>query len=171
MHTKAVFRSAKALLRIGCAVLRFNFRSVGASEGSFDEGRGEQDDFRAALDFMAARHPGVDLWAAWFSFGAWIALTVGATDDRVTTLVALGLPVACHDIEPVVASTKPVFLIHGSRDELIPLRAVQSFYSRLSEPKRLVVIDAASHLFKGKLREVGEAVESLLGDHDGRHQP
>src|SRR5918993_5033177 len=59
MHTKAVFQGTKGLVHIGCAVLRFNFRGVGKSEGTFDEGRGERDDFRAALDFMAARYPGV----------------------------------------------------------------------------------------------------------------
>src|SRR5215468_11030277 len=53
MHTKVVYRSAKGLARIGCAVLRFNFRGVGGSEGEFDQGEGEMADFRAALDYMA----------------------------------------------------------------------------------------------------------------------
>src|SRR5882757_10160932 len=62
MHTKAVFQGAKGLTRIGCAVLRFNFRGVGRSTGAFDDGRGERDDFRAALNFMAARHPELPMW-------------------------------------------------------------------------------------------------------------
>ena len=81
MHTKAVFQGAKGLARIGCAVLRFNFRGVGASEGEFDRGEGEKEDFRAALDYMEAHYPGVPLWAAGFSFGSWIALEVGAVKD------------------------------------------------------------------------------------------
>src|SRR6476620_4492866 len=85
MHTKAVYQGAKALARIGCEVLRFNFRGVGTSEGAWDEGRGEMDDFRAALDVMRSRHPDVPLWAAGMSFGAWIALTAGAEDSSVTT--------------------------------------------------------------------------------------
>src|SRR6186997_3727583 len=64
MHTKAVFQGTKGLARIGCAVLRFNFRGVGASAGTFDEGRGEREDFCVALDFLAERYPGVPLWAA-----------------------------------------------------------------------------------------------------------
>ena len=79
MHTKAVFHAAQALARIGCPVLRFNFRGVGRSAGTFDNGRGERDDFRAALDFMIARYPDVKrVWAAGMSFGSWVALTAGA---------------------------------------------------------------------------------------------
>ena len=94
MHTKAVFQAAKAFSRIGCAVLRFNFRGVGTSAGSFADGAGERDDFRAALDFMHAGYPGVPLWAGGMSFGAWIALTVGAADPRVSTLVGICPPLS-----------------------------------------------------------------------------
>src|SRR5574338_900385 len=93
MHTKAVYQGAKGLVRAGCAVLRFNFRGVGRSEGTFDQGDGEKADFRAALDYMAARYPGTRLWAAGFSFGAWVALEVGAVDDRVSALLGIAPPV------------------------------------------------------------------------------
>src|SRR6188768_2400450 len=83
MHTKVVYRGAKGLARIGCAVLRFNFRGVGRSAGTFDQGDGEKEDFKAALDYMATRNPQSPLWAAGFSFGAWVALEVGAADQRV----------------------------------------------------------------------------------------
>src|SRR6185295_18605428 len=63
MHTKAVYQGTKGLVRIGCAVLRFNFRGVGSSQGQFANGDGEADDFRAALTYLAARYPGVPLWA------------------------------------------------------------------------------------------------------------
>src|SRR4051812_49444263 len=69
MHTKAVYQGTKGLVRTGCAVLRFNFRGVGHSGGSFSGGDGEKEDFRAALDYMAAKYPGLPLWAAGFSFG------------------------------------------------------------------------------------------------------
>jgi alpha/beta superfamily hydrolase len=167
MHTKAVFQAAKALRRIGCAVLRFNFRGVGTSAGSFDDGAGEMDDFRAALDFMHARHPGVPLWAAGMSFGAWIALSAGAGDPRVSTLVGICPPLSHYDFEAVRTSTKPKFFIQGERDERCPLKDMQAFYANAADPKELVVIDAADHLFDGKLVEVAEAIEDLLGDwHD-----
>src|SRR5262249_6905504 len=80
MHTKVVFQAAKAFRRIGCAVLRFNFRGTGRSAGTYDDGRGEMDDFRAGIDFMRHQYPNIPLWAAGMSFGAWISLTVGAAD-------------------------------------------------------------------------------------------
>ena len=164
MHTKVVFQGAKALTRIGCAVLRFNFRGVGRSAGAWDDGRGEMDDYRAALDFLAARYPGTELWAAGFSFGSHIAMTCGAEDDRVCSLIGIAPPVDRYDFRVTKQSTKPKFLIHGERDELIPMRAVREFYAQLSEPKELVEIDRANHLFDGQASEVGDALEDLLAD-------
>ena len=168
MHTKAVYQGAKGLARIGCAVLRFNFRGVGASSGIFDHGRGEADDFRAALDFMEARYPGVPIWTAGFSFGSWLALEIGAVDPRVKVLIGIAPPVTRegYTFEHVLESTKPKFLIQGDLDELCPLKDLWAFYAKLREPKEIVVIDGASHLFVGKTEEVGEALESLLGDFE-----
>jgi uncharacterized protein len=164
MHTKAVYQAAKALGRIGCAVLRFNFRGAGTSEGSFSNGPGEMEDFRAALDFMRNRYPGAALWAGGMSFGAWVAMTVGAEDDRVSTLIGIAPPVDRYDFEKVAQSEKPKFFVHGERDELCPLKEVREFYAGAREPKELVVIDAADHLFDGKVSEVADAIEDLLGD-------
>jgi alpha/beta superfamily hydrolase len=170
MHTKAVYQGAKGLTRIGCAVLRFNFRGVGRSAGTFDKGEGEQADFRAALDYMSARYPGVRLWAAGFSFGAWVALEVGAEDDRVQALVGISPPVATsvsgmdYSFPSTLASSKPKFFVQGEADEVCPIQGMWTFYGRLHEPKELVVIDAADHLYEGKTQEVGEALEDLLGD-------
>jgi uncharacterized protein len=165
MHTKAVYQGAKALARIGVATLRFNFRGVGRSAGTFDAGPGEMDDYRAALDFMHGRYQSLPLWAAGFSFGSWIATTVGADDPRVRLLLGIGVPVDRYDFDKVSQSDKPKFIIHGEEDELISINAVRRFYSEMKEPKELVVIEAADHLFDGKTSEVGDAVEDLLGDY------
>ncbi len=164
MHTKVVYQAAKALSRIGCAVLRINFRGAGASAGSFTGGPGEKDDFRAALDFMHKRYPGARMWAAGMSFGAWIGLSVGADDPRISTLIGIALPIATYDWEAVRTTSKPKFFIHGERDELCPLKDMREFYARAAEPKELVVIDGADHLFDGKVSEVADAIEDLLGD-------
>ena len=164
MHTKVVYQAAKALSRIGCAVLRFNFRGAGASAGTFSNGPGEVQDFRAALDAMQEKYPGAPLWGAGMSFGSWVATTVGAEDSRVSTVLGIALPVTHYDFGPIEHSTTPKFFIHGEFDELCPLKDVRAFYARAAEPKELIVIDAADHLFDGKVGEVVGAVEDLLGD-------
>ena len=162
MHTKVVYQATKALARIGCVVLRFNFRGVGRSAGVWDDGPGEMDDFKAAVDFLAARHPGLELWAAGFSFGSYIATTVGADDDRVCALIAIAPPVHKYEFASVKLSAKPKFIVHGERDELISLKAVRHFYAQLPEPKELIEIDRANHLFDGQASEVGDALADLL---------
>jgi alpha/beta superfamily hydrolase len=164
MHTKVVFQSAKALNRIGCAVLRFNFRGVGRSAGTWDNGRGEMDDYRAAVDFLSRRYPDLEMWAAGFSFGSYIAMTSGADDDRICTLIGIAPPVNRYEFASVKLSTKPKFVVHGESDELIPLKAVREFYAQLQEPKEFVEIDRANHLFDGQASEVGDALEELLAD-------
>lgn len=168
MHTKAVFQGSKGLLRIGCAVLRFNFRGVGQSAGTFDEGPGEMDDFRAAIDFIAARYPGLPIWAAGFSFGSWIALETGAADPRVSVLIGVAPPVSREGYtwNHIFTTEKPKFLVQGDLDELCPLKEAWAFYAKLKEPKEMVVVDGANHLFEGKTPEVGEALEELLGDFE-----
>jgi hypothetical protein len=164
MHTKVVYQAAKALSRIGCAVLRINFRGAGASTGAFSNGPGEMDDFRAALDFMQDHYRGVEMWVAGMSFGSWIALSVGVADPRVSTLIAIAPPLGRYDFEPVARSTKAKFFVQAERDEICPLKDMREFYARAAEPKELVVIDAADHLFDGKVGEVADAIEELLGD-------
>jgi uncharacterized protein len=164
MHTKVVYQAAKALSRIGCAVLRFNFRGAGSSAGAFSDGPGELEDFRAALDFMHDRYPDTPMWAGGMSFGSYVALTTGAADPRVTTLIGIALPVSRYDFSAVAASANAKFFIHGEFDELAPLKEMREFYARCAEPKDLVVIDAADHLFEGKVSQVAEAIEDLLGD-------
>jgi alpha/beta superfamily hydrolase len=162
MHTKAVYRGTKALASIGCAVLRFNFRGVGRSPGSFDNGVGEIEDFGAGLDFMAARYPGVELWTAGFSFGAYVSLTAGARDGRVSTLIGIAPALHMYDFSAVKASAKPKYFVQGERDELCPLAYMQAFYDELLPPKRLAVVPGANHLFNGQVEEVGAAIVRLL---------
>lgn len=167
MHTKVVYQAAKALARIGCAVVRFNFRGVGRSAGQWDEGVGESNDFRAALEFMRGKYPNVPLWAAGMSFGSWIALEVASGDARVTTLIGIAMPVCRYDFASVRNSPTPKFFIHGERDEICSMKDVREFYAKAADPKELVIIDGADHLFDGKVGDVADAVEELLTDWEG----
>lgn len=168
MHTKAVYQAAKGLNRVGCAVLRFNFRGVGRSEGVFDEGVGERGDYMAALDFMAAKYESAPLWAAGFSFGSWIALETGSVDPRVSLLIGLAPPWTREGYTwpNTLACEKPKFFVQGEGDEVCAIQDMWAYYAKLKEPKELVVIDEANHLFEGHTPEVGEALEELLGDYE-----
>jgi len=99
MHTKAVYRAAQALNEAGLVALRFNFRGVGASTGSYEEGIGEMDDVVAALEWLTGEYPDLPLIVGGFSFGSKVALSVGVADDRVDGLVGLGLPVKNLDYD------------------------------------------------------------------------
>src|SRR6478736_1897153 len=99
MDNNVVYRVAKALYQAGASVLRFNFRGVGRSTGSYGGGVAEEEDARAALDFLEQRAPGVPLWMAGFSFGARVGLTVGARDDRVRKLLGVGLAMKLLDYD------------------------------------------------------------------------
>jgi len=167
MHTKALYQTAKGLTRAGAAALRINFRGVGLSGGTFDAGDGEKDDLRAAIAFAKARFPGLPIWAAGMSFGSWIAMTVGVEHPDVSLLLAVAPPVDRYDFAVVAASPKPKFIVHGEEDELIPAREIRRFYASLPEPKELVMIEHANHLFEGKTTLVGDAVEGLLADWNG----
>jgi uncharacterized protein len=164
MHTKALYQAAKAMPRIGVAALRFNFRGVGRSGGTFDSGPGEKEDFKAAIDFVSDRFPDLPVWAAGMSFGSWIAMTTGAEDPRVSLLLAIAPPVDRYEFDALRTCTLPKFIIHGEEDELISIKEIRKFYSQIPEPKELVTIEYANHLFEGKTPLVGEAVEGLLAD-------
>src|SRR5262245_23482948 len=170
MHTKALYQAAKAMPRIGVAALRFNFRGVGRSAGTFDAGPGEQDDFRAAISFMHDRYPDLPIWAGGMSFGSWIARTTGAEDARVSLLLGIAPPVDRYAFHVLQTCTLPKFIIHGEEDELISIKEIRKFYAQLPEPKELVTIEDANHLFDGKTSMVGEAVEDLLADFNTGHR-
>jgi alpha/beta superfamily hydrolase len=162
LHDRVVYHATQGLTRVGCAVIRFTFRGAGSSEGTFTGGPGERDDFRTAVDAAVARYPGVPVWAVGYSFGAWIAAEVGAGDPRVTQLVAIAPPVSSYDFDVVVQAAKPIVLIHGERDHLCPVQSIQRFYGTLSEPRELVVIDGADHLFDGHVSEIADTIADLL---------
>lgn len=171
LHNKVVFHSMKALNSFGFPVLRFNFRGAGLSEGEHDQGIGEVEDVRTALDWMDSEFH-LPLIFAGFSFGAAIGLQATAGDPRVEALIAVGTPVA-----PVAADTeeprvyafdflkechKPKLFISGVRDQFGPRAKLESLIASVPEPKKLVLIEGADHFFEGRLREMREGIESWV---------
>ncbi|MEO5820888.1 MAG: alpha/beta hydrolase [Vicinamibacteraceae bacterium] len=164
LHDRVVYHATQGLTRVGCAVVRFTFRGAGSSDGTFTGGPGERDDFRTAIDVAAARYPGLPVWAVGYSFGSWIALDVGAGDPRVTHLVAIAPPIDGYDFAAVATAGKPVFMIHGEFDHFTSTKAMQRFYGTLAEPRELVIVDGADHLFDGHVSEIADTIADLLHD-------
>jgi alpha/beta superfamily hydrolase len=162
MHNKVVYQAAKALHRKGMPVLRFNFRGVGLSEGEHNRGRGEQDDVRTALDYLAKEFPARPILLAGFSFGSWVGLRVVCEDPRVTSLIGLGIPVNKSDLSYLASCAKPRLFIQGENDEFGPRVNVEEFVATLPEPKRLVVVPGVDHFFTGKLPEVAAAIDAWI---------
>jgi len=164
MQSRVLHNLAIGLLRLDCAVVRFNFRGSGTSEGEPTDGRGEVEDYRAVLEVAAAQFPGKPIWSVGYSFGSYVAMGIGAMDPRVTLLFGIGLLVEDYDYDPIAEAGKATFIIHGEADERCALVAVRRFYGTLAEPRELIVIDGADHAFDGHASELADGVEDLLAD-------
>jgi uncharacterized protein len=162
MHNKVVYQAAKALHQAGLPVLRFNFRGAGVSQGAHDKGGGEQDDVRAALDYLAGQFPAKPILLAGFSFGAWVGLRVGCVDQRTKRLIGLGLPANHSDLTYLRACAKPKLIIQGGSDPYGSRTNIEALFATIPEPKRLVIVDGGDHFFAGKLGQVGSAIMTWL---------
>jgi alpha/beta superfamily hydrolase len=150
LHNKVVYHAMKAFQSFGLPVLRFNFRGTGLSEGMHDEGHGEQDDVRAALDWLDRQYRLPILFAG-FSFGAYVGLRACCGDPRVPGLIALGLPVAAegrsYSYDFLHTCSKPKLFISGDHDQYGPREQVEVAVARAGEPKELHWIAGADHFF------------------------
>jgi len=162
MHNKVVFRIAQALGELGLPTVRFNYRGVGRSTGVYDDGRGEADDIRTALDALAARFPGVALCLAGFSFGAWLGLPIGCADTRVRQLIGVGVPVSLLRVGALDGCAKPKLIVQGAEDQYGPFDALLPWYAALAEPKRLTVVPQADHFFTQQQAALTEAIHAYF---------
>ncbi len=154
MHNKVVYHTAKAFTHFGLPVLRFNFRGTGLSEGAHDEGRGEIEDVKAALDWLTSRYPDKPLLFAGFSFGSNVGLRATCGDPRVAGLVGIGLPVqaAGRDYRYTFlrhCGTVPKLFLSGDHDEFSPRGVLESYLVTAPDPKRIIWIPSADHFFNG----------------------
>ncbi len=168
MHTHAVYRLAKAVRAKGGAALRFNFRGVGRSAGTWDGGPGEVEDARAALEWLAAARPGLPLLACGFSFGAYTAVLAGGHDPRVPGLLLAGFALRAPGVEEVRDAArirevaKPIALVQAANDALGPPDEVRAAIDGSVGPRRMVVVPSASHLFTEDLPALQREAEAGL---------
>ena len=165
MHNKVVYHLAKTLNELGFPVLRFNFRGAGASQGEHDHGRGEVEDVRTALAWLAGEFRAPIVFAG-FSFGAAVGLRAACPDERVRALIALGLPLDAdsrqYEYEFLEGCTKPKLFVSGERDEFAPHQALAQLIAGLPGPHRFVSIAGADHFFTGNLPAMQAAVKAWV---------
>ncbi len=168
MHNKVVYHATKALNSFGLPVLRFNFRGTGLSGGVHDNGRGEQDDVRAALDWLD-REFHLPILFAGFSFGAHVGLRACCGDERVKGLIALGIPVHAegrdYRYDFLSACAAPKLFVSGNRDIYGPKTKVEAVVASAPPPAELLWIADADHFFAGKLDEMQAAVRAWVTAH------
>jgi alpha/beta superfamily hydrolase len=160
MHNKVVFRAAAALNDAGLVTLRINFRGVGQSTGTHDEGYGERDDVRAGLDYLAEQYPADEVTLCGFSFGARVGLEVGVDDDRVQRLISIGTPVDKYDFNFLVQCRKPILFVHGEHDEYGNLDKLRELVASVGAhcDAELQVIEGAGHFFDNQLSELKRVI-------------
>jgi hypothetical protein len=163
MHNKVVYHAMKAFQSFGLPVLRFNFRGTELSEGEHDNGLGEQDDVRAALDWLEREYHLPILFAG-FSFGSYVGLRACCGDSRVVGLVALGIPAHAegrdYDYAFLADCPQPKLFVSGTQDRYGPMPGVEAAVAGAREPKELVWISEADHFFAGKLEDVRQAIRA-----------
>jgi alpha/beta superfamily hydrolase len=163
MHTHAVYGAMDSLRSRGWAVLRFNFRGVGLSEGAHDEGRGERADARAALETLRERWPGLPVVMGGFSFGAWVGLSVGV-EQNTEGLLGIGMPYSLYDFSEIERSPRPKAVVQAAKDQFAPGEVIEKAVGRMKPPVRLWIVGGnTTHLFTENLGAYREAVEAAAG--------
>ncbi|GAA3764856.1 alpha/beta hydrolase [Terriglobus aquaticus] len=172
MHTRAVYQTMKVFESLGIPTLRFNFRGVGVSEGTYDDGRGEVDDVRAALEWID-RTLQLPILLAGFSFGANVSWRAGCGDSRVRGLIGLGMPLEAggrnYSYEFVSKCTQPKLLVTGAEDAFAPRERMEEVMRQAPPPIEMHWIAGAEHFFMGvpgspapKLPQMQEAVRTWV---------
>jgi uncharacterized protein len=166
LHNKVVHRVASVLHEVGAAVLRFNFRGAGRSEGTHDEGRGELEDARAALRWLEQRYPQARAWVAGFSFGSWVAARLAASEP-VERLILISPPVQRSDFGSMRESAVPKLVLQGTADDVCSPQALEKEFPTWHDPKRLLLVPGATHFYDRQLGALGDSLRQGLREIAG----
>jgi alpha/beta superfamily hydrolase len=166
MHNKVVTMAARALRESGVTTVRFNFRGVGASAGSFDEGEGESEDLRAVAAWVRAQRPDAQLWLAGFSFGAYVTIRNAAL-LRPGMLISIAPPAAGRkwDFDAIALPDCPWLVVQGDADEIVEPQAVYEWVERIAQHRtapELVRMPDTSHFFHRRLIDLRGVIRNAI---------
>lgn len=161
MDNKVVYSVARELAALGLPVARFNFRGIGQSEGSYDDGRGEVDDLLVVVEEMQRRFGDLPVWLAGFSFGGYVAARAGSLcAAQQLCLIAPAVTRAYFD-EPAVTHC-PGLLIHGDRDQLIEPQSTRNWAEEQAAKWVYRTIEGADHFFHGMLNPLRQEIRAYV---------
>ncbi|MFH1263389.1 MAG: alpha/beta fold hydrolase [Pseudomonadota bacterium] len=151
MHNKVIDTLFTRAIEKGWGALRFNFRGVGASSGTFDNGAGETDDVLSALLFASkfAERPYRTLTLAGYSFGSWMAAKAAATLPELGKLVLIAPPLRGMDFSPLQTVRHPKYVFAAGKDEFVSVAELEAWFAQLTPPKSLHLLEEADHQFIG----------------------
>ncbi len=169
MNNKVVYNTYHSLVKNGFSVLRINFRGVGHSQGSFDNGIGELADAATALDWLEHHNPTANtVWIAGFSFGSWIALQLLMRRPEIQNFIAISPPAAKYDFSFLSPCPSPGLVLQGDSDSIVLEEDVESFVNKLSKQKGsnidYRVIANADHFFREKMDELVQNLDEYIAE-------
>ncbi|MEM8712021.1 MAG: alpha/beta fold hydrolase [Planctomycetota bacterium] len=154
MRNNVVHRTARGLHDAGLAVVRFNFRGVGGSEGLHDGDGAEEEDLAAALQFLRVRVPGVPLWAAGFSFGSRTVVGLAPRDERIERVALIALPVIAYDCRAALDIRQPGGIFMAGEDTFGTLAVLREQMPELLDRFHVEEVPGVDHFFTGKLDDL-----------------
>lgn len=162
MRNKVVTMLERSLRESGLATVRFNFRGVGASEGAFDDGRGEAEDLAAVVEWVRRVHPHDALWLAGFSFGSHIALS-RAVSLAADALILVAPPVGRgYDFDAIELPACPWLVVQGEADEVVEPDAVFEWLDGIDATPTVIRMPETSHFFHRRLMDLRGAVKNAV---------
>ena len=164
MDHPVITTAVEAASQEGFSTLRFNFRGVGESEGSYGEGIGEREDVKAVADYLYSRlkNNHSPLILVGYSFGAWVGFPIAIEDERFEGMVAVAPPLEIYDFGFLKGCKKKKLFISGNQDFFCPPSRLEKWYQHLEEPKSLVVIPGADHFFLFHTRYLSQPLKEFL---------
>ncbi|HVN46467.1 MAG TPA: alpha/beta fold hydrolase [Steroidobacteraceae bacterium] len=161
LENKVVWTLARAFQELGAPTIRFNFRGVGASAGSYAEGHGELADALAVIGYARERWSRASLWLAGFSFGGVIALRAAAT-ARPARLVTVAPGITRLEVGDVPRPDCPWLIVQGGADDVVPAATVSAWARSLTPVPELRVLEGAGHFFHGRINELRDCVVAFM---------
>jgi alpha/beta superfamily hydrolase len=167
MNNKVVYNLYHAFVRQGFSVLRFNFRGVGRSQGTFDRGEGELADAAAALDWMQSFNDNASgCWIAGFSFGAWIGMQLLMRRPEISGFISVAPPANAYDFSFLAPCPSSGMIVHGTNDEVVAEPSVAKLVEKLSAQRGIHIdyrlIEGANHFFGDQMTDLMGHVDDYL---------